>query len=72
MSGRTWKKLIALIVSDPLHMKRAMLYAKDFGITAYSSPTPTTLYRSRKTKASFLMREVFYYSGYRLTRMFRR
>lgn len=61
----------ALIVSDPLHMKRAMLYAKDLGITAYSSPTPTTMYRSWKTKTHFLMREVFYYSGYRLVRLFR-
>ena len=32
----------AIIVSDPLHMKRAMLLAEDAGITAYSSPTPTT------------------------------
>lgn len=61
----------ALIVSDPLHMKRAMLYAKDLGIESYSSPTPTTLYRSWKTKAPFLMREVFYYSGYKLVRLFR-
>lgn len=61
----------ALIVSDPLHMKRAMLYAKDLGMTAYSSPTPTTLYRSWKTKLPFLMREEFFYSGYRLTRLFR-
>ena len=30
------------LVSDPLHMKRAMLLAEDAGITAYSSPTPTT------------------------------
>lgn len=61
----------ALIVSDPLHMKRAMLYAKDLGMTAYSSPTPTTLYRSWKTKLPFLMREEIFYSGYRLTRLFR-
>lgn len=30
----------AIIVSDPLHMKRAMLLAKDTGMEAYSSPTP--------------------------------
>ena len=30
----------AIIVSDPLHMKRAMVMAKDYGITAFSSPTP--------------------------------
>jgi uncharacterized SAM-binding protein YcdF (DUF218 family) len=58
----------ALIVSDPLHMKRAMLYAHDHEMKAYSSPTPTSLYRSWKTKLPFLAREVFYYTGYRLVR----
>lgn len=61
----------ALVVSDPLHMRRAMLYAKDLGMTAYSSPTPSTLYRSWKTKLPFLMREELYYSGYRMVRLFR-
>ena len=61
----------ALVVSDPLHMKRTMLYAQDLGLKAYSSPTPTTLYRSWKTKLPFLMREEFYYIGYRLVRLFR-
>ena len=61
----------ALIVSDPLHMKRAMLYAHDHEMKAYSSPTPTSLYRSWKTKLPFLAREVFYYTGYRLVRHFR-
>ena len=59
----------ALIVSDPLHMKRAMLYAHDLDMTAYSSPTPTSLYRSWKTKLPFLLREEFYYVGYRLVRL---
>ena len=59
----------ALIVSDPLHMKRAMLYAYDHEMTAYSSPTPTSLYRSWKTKLPFLAREVFYYTGYKLVRL---
>ena len=59
----------ALVVSDPLHMKRAMLYAHDLGMTAYSSPTPTSLYRSWKTKLPFLMRETFFYIGYRLARL---
>ena len=40
----------AIIISDPLHMKRAMLMANDYGITAYSSPTPTTMYKSLKTR----------------------
>lgn len=59
----------AIIVSDPLHMKRAMLLAEDEGIEAYSSPTPTTMYRSWRTKAPFLAREVFYYVGYRWWRV---
>ena len=36
----------AIIVSDPLHMKRAMLMAKDYNITALSSPTTTSMYKS--------------------------
>jgi len=55
----------AIIVSDPLHMKRSMLLAKDAGIVAYSSPTPTTKYVSLWTKIPFLAREVFFYVGYK-------
>ena len=61
----------ALLVSDPLHMKRAMLVAEDYGVTAYSSPTPTTMYRSTSTKLPFLAREVFFYVGYCIVRPFR-
>ena len=60
----------ALIVSDPLHMKRAMLLAEDAGITAYSSPTPSTRYISLRTKIPFLARETFYYIGYKWYRIF--
>ncbi len=60
----------AIIVSDPLHMKRAMLLAEDAGIEAYSSPTPTTMYQSFKTKVPFAAREVFYYVGYKWYRIF--
>ena len=52
----------ALIVSDPLHMKRAMLMASDYGIPAYTSPTPTTRFVSLRTKLPFLAREVFFIS----------
>ena len=61
----------AIIVSDPLHMKRAMLMANDYGITAYSSPTPTTMYKSARTQIPFLAREVFFYIGYSVVRLFR-
>ena len=60
----------ALIVSDPLHMKRAMLLAKDTGMEAYSSPTTATMYRSLRTKLPFLAREVFFYIGYQWYRIF--
>ena len=61
----------AIIVSDPLHMKRAMLMAKDYNITALSSPTPTSMYKSLKTKIPFLLREEFFYVGYCVVRVFR-
>ena len=61
----------AIIVSDPLHMKRAMLMAKDYGIEACPSPTPTTMYKSAKTQIPFLAREVFFYIGYSIVRVFR-
>ena len=60
----------AIIVSDPLHMKRAMLMAEDYGIASCSSPTPTTMYKSIKTKLPFLMREEFFYIGYKIKRLF--
>lgn len=62
---------IALIVSDPLHMKRAMLMAKDYGITAYSSPTQTSAYVTKKSQLPFLAREVFFYTGYQIVRIWR-
>jgi uncharacterized SAM-binding protein YcdF (DUF218 family) len=61
-----------IIVSDPLHMKRAMLIAKDMELQAYSSPTPTTRYRSWQTQLEFLMRETYYYQRYLLRRSFYR
>ncbi|MCH5209482.1 MAG: YdcF family protein [Oscillospiraceae bacterium] len=60
----------AIIVSDPLHMKRAILLAKDVGIIACSSPTPTSKYISLKTQIPFLAREIFFYVGYKWHRIF--
>jgi len=59
-----------LIVSDPLHMKRAMVMARDMGAEAYPSPTPTTRYQSVKSQAGLLARETYYYIGYLLHRAF--
>ena len=60
----------AIIVSDPLHMRRSMLLAKDAGIIAYSSPTPTSKYTGLKTQIPFLARETFFYIGYKWYRIF--
>ena len=52
---------MALLVSDPLHMKRAMTMAEHLGIEVLSSPTPTSMYRSWDKKAQSLVYESFYY-----------
>ena len=54
----------AILVSDPLHMRRAMWMARELGIAAVSSPTPTTRYRSLKTKLRFLRHELYYWHHY--------
>lgn len=59
----------ALIVSDPLHMKRIMLMARDEGIEAWASPATTSRYRSFSAKTRFLLRETFWYSVYCLYRV---
>ena len=61
----------AILVSDPLHMKRAMRMADDYGIDALTSPTPTSMYRTPKTKLPFLLREEFFYIGYLIVSIFR-
>jgi len=61
-----------IIVSDPLHMLRAMKMAEDAGLTAYSSPTPTSMYQTLETQLPFLREEVVYYIGYRLSSTFTR
>jgi uncharacterized SAM-binding protein YcdF (DUF218 family) len=61
-----------LIVSDPLHMRRAVTMARDLGLDAHPAPTPSSRYRSWRTRAEFLGREVFYYSLYLAQRLARR
>ena len=60
----------AIIISDPLHMKRSMMMAKDYEIDALPSPTPTTRYQTWRTKLPFLARETFFYVGYQVYRIF--
>ena len=59
-----------ILVSDPLHMKRSMMMAKEYEIEAFSSPTPTTRYQSWRTKLPFLARETFFYVGYQVYKIF--
>lgn len=49
-----------LIVSDPLHMRRAMAMAEAVGFNAAPAPAPTSRYRSLGTKLPFLAREVWF------------
>lgn len=57
----------AIVVSDPLHLKRAIAMAGGQGIAACSSPTPTTRYRSLKARLGFLFREVYFLHHYFFT-----
>ena len=54
----------ALLVSDPLHMKRSMMIGEDLGLTLFTSTTQTTRYITWKKKIPLLCREVFFYMGY--------
>lgn len=55
-----------LIVSDPLHMKRAILTARDLGLDAHPSPTPTSRYRTWRSQLTFLLRETYFYTTYQV------
>ncbi|HXS00141.1 MAG TPA: YdcF family protein [Pyrinomonadaceae bacterium] len=57
-----------LIVSDPLHMKRAVLMAQDVGLIAEPSPTPSTRYQGLKSRLGLLAHETYYYIGYLIRR----
>ena len=57
-----------LVVSDPLHMRRAMSMAGDLGLDARPSPTGTTRYRTAGAQLGQLLRETYYYAGYLLGR----
>lgn len=53
-----------LLVSDPLHMKRAVAMARAQGIDAQPAPTPTSRFRSWNTRAVFLWHETWRYLGF--------
>ena len=56
-----------LVVSDPLHMKRAIQMAEDTGFTVFSSPTTTTAYNSAASIVPFFFREIGAYVAYSLS-----
>jgi len=51
----------AIIVSDPLHMARALRVARALGIDALGSSTPTSRFRSFETRWRFLLQEVYFF-----------
>ena len=59
-----------LLVSDPLHMKRAMKIAEKHQIEAFSSPTSTSRYQSFSKKAGFALREAFFLIAFHLKQLF--
>jgi len=65
MAAHGWQT--AILVSDPLHMRRATWMAADLGMSAVSSPTPTSRYRSLKTKFTFLRHELYFWHHYLFT-----
>jgi uncharacterized SAM-binding protein YcdF (DUF218 family) len=56
-----------LIVSDPLHMRRALRMAADLGLDAHPSPTPTSRYKTIGTQAPMLAREIWFNLVYMTT-----
>jgi len=65
LAGRGIRRI--LVVTDPLHMGRAMRMAADLSLDAHPSPTPTTRYRSLTTQLPMLLREVYFSAYYVLT-----
>jgi len=55
-----------LIVSDPLHMARAMQIAANTGLDAAPSPTPTSRYRTLVTQLPMLIKETYFNLHYRI------
>ena len=50
-----------IVVSDPLHMARALRLSRGLGIDALGSSTPSTRFRSFRTRWRFLAREVYFF-----------
>jgi uncharacterized SAM-binding protein YcdF (DUF218 family) len=51
----------AIVVSDPLHMARALRLCRELQIDALASSTPSTRFRSFQTRWRFLVQEVYFF-----------
>lgn len=80
-STTTWENLVEasavieaqgigsiILVSDPMHMRRAVAMARDLGLEVSSSPTPTTRFVSLPDRLRFAGREALYLGAYLLRR----
>jgi len=50
-----------IVVSDPLHLSRALRLSHQLGINAIASPTPSSRFRSMKPWLNFLAKEVWFF-----------
>lgn len=55
-----------LVVSDPIHMRRAMEIAERINLPAAPSPTETSRYESLQTQIPFVLRETWFMAQYLL------
>ena len=53
-----------LLVSDPLHMRRAMAFATDLKLPAIPAPTSSSRFQSKASWVAFLWRETWLYVSY--------
>jgi uncharacterized SAM-binding protein YcdF (DUF218 family) len=60
-----------LLVSDPIHMRRAIYMAKNIGIDIKSCPTTTSRFQSFYLKFKFSLRETFYLLKYILANLYK-
>ncbi len=50
-----------IVVSDPLHMARALRLSRELGVDALASSTPSTRFRSFHTSWRFLAQEIYFF-----------
>lgn len=63
----------AIIVTDPFHMKRSLLIARDLGLKATGAPAKNSiLYRNESLKTRYTMREVLVITRYYLLRLWQK